>query len=311
MQIVHSIRPTDIVALAAFQGNAFPNQARTRARLEGDNTLSLTVGMLMEQWIMSENRHTIVAMDGHTILGLISARHRGSKAVWEIDWLVVGACDDENQTAQMLLNRLTMEASAARVRKMFLRLPEDSPLHQGLLAAGFSAYATELLLVCSDFRTRSLDVDGEALQPCTTGDEHGLFRLYCAAVPSTVRAVEGMTLEEWRANQDNSLGRQREYLLVANDRPDGWLRFSRKNRCGHFQCLGATEDSEQLNQMVGYALSRLTQCERVATLVPEYQPVLTRTLARDWGFQEVSRYHLFAKQLAVQVKDTQLVPAHA
>ena len=311
MSRIRSIRPTDVVALATFEGKALPNEAKTRRGLAKEQTLPLAMGTVLEQWIISEDRHTVVAVAGLTIRGLISARHRAGRSIWEVDRLVVCDNEDQEEMSAALLEHLSELASQGGIRSIFLRLPQESPSLQAARRAGFSPYLSETLFRRTDAGVAEPLQEIDGCRPRMNGDDHAIFRLYSAVVPSSVRAVEGMTFEEWRDSQDTASGRRREYLCMQEDRLRAWLRVSRGGGYCQLQLLFHPGEESVLDSLVRYALSRSPQREPVLALVPNYQSSLIAVLTREWAFEGVAHYCTLVRQLTVRVREARLVPARA
>ena len=94
MTSVRTVRPTDLVALAAYDGRVYPNESVTRDRI-GTATSPHPLETALEQWFsFATGRHTWISVKGATLRGLVSARRRGSKAAWEVDCLIDAAEED-------------------------------------------------------------------------------------------------------------------------------------------------------------------------------------------------------------------------
>ncbi|MBI2887665.1 MAG: hypothetical protein HYY02_10710 [Chloroflexi bacterium] len=308
--VIRTIRPTDLVALVAFEGKAVPNCALTRHRLERDHERPLAMSAFFNQWVTLEDRHTLVASEGHSIRGLVSARHRAGPTAWEVDWLVLGH-EEEEPTAVALLEHLADVATAAGVQRLFLRLPQDSALIPAARRAGFWPYLAEGLYRRQQQEAAPAVAPIEGLRPKVKGDEQGIFRLYHAAVPQGVRAVEGMTLREWNEVQDARFGRRREFVCLREDQLCAWLWVALGSECGQFQVLVHPGQEELLSPLVGFALSRLARKQTVLALVPEFQSGLQTTLVQEWDFEAGAHYHTLVRQLTVRVKEGRLVLARA
>jgi hypothetical protein len=343
--MVRPLRPTDLVALAAFETKAFPNEVRTYDCLAGGHRRPLAIATVLEQWLVAEDRHTLVAPSGLGIKGLISARHRAGREAWEVDWLVLapdgpaprrtepypagqptelfpaeagphpamatGAHAEDEAAAQALLDGMAEAAVKAQVQRVFLRLPQASPLVSLAPRSGFVLYGSETLL-----RGRAPDrplenLPGLELRPRRKVDELGIFRLYHSAVPPQVRSMEGMTLEEWRATRDDRFWQQREYVWSERDRIRAWLQVNRGGGDGQFRLLIHPEDEGRLNDIVGMTLTHLLRKKAVRALVPHFQPSLRSLLEEVWGFDEVAEYQNLARHLAVRVPEARLVPVRA
>ena len=91
MTSVRTVRPTDLVALVAYDGRVYPNEAVTRDRI-GKEMSPHPLETALEQWFsFATGRHTWISVKGATLRGLASARRRGSKAAWELDCLIDAA----------------------------------------------------------------------------------------------------------------------------------------------------------------------------------------------------------------------------
>ncbi|MSQ27171.1 MAG: hypothetical protein EXR51_03410 [Dehalococcoidia bacterium] len=312
MAVIRTIRPTDLVALAAFDGRSFPNMALARGRLGGNHSFAVTVGTILEQWIISENRHTVVAMGGLAIHGLASAKHRKGRSVWEVDSLVVANGSDAENVALPLLEEVVRHAGQSGVRTLLLRLEQDNPVLMVARRSGFTPYQHETLL-----RGRGrLDSSDETPEPPgrrtrLKADDLPLFRLYCDIAPTPIRAVEGMTLNEWKDHQDTAAGRVREYVWSEADRCWGWLQVAAAGGHGELRVLCIPETEDRLVALIGFGLARLGKNGQVLVLVPDYQSVQARVLTDRFAFEAAGRYVTLTKQLSVRVGQLRTVPAGA
>jgi len=310
---VRHLRPTDLVALAAFEAKDLPNEARTRESLERDRKRILAVSTVFEQWIAAEDRQTLVAASGLAIRGMVSAHHRSGRSAWEVDWLVLEENGVDDWTALALLERLSEESVKAWVQRIFLRVPKESDKTNAAVRAGFTSYGTETLLRRRPSDTTPATAQSMAIQlrPKQKDDDAALFRLYHSAVPAQVRSMEGMTLEEWQATRDVPFGQQKEYVWCQEDRLRAWLQVNRGNGCGQFRLMVHPEDETRLEDLVTQALAQLPRKDPVLALVPHYQPSLRTLLMAVWGLEEVAEYENLARQLAVRVPEARFVPARA
>ena len=305
------LRPTDLVALAAFEARAFRSEARTCDRLHRAHRRPLAIATVLEQWIAAEDRHTLVVPSGLGIRGLISARHRSGRAAWEVDWLVLAPEDEDDEGAALaLLDGIAEEAIRAQVQRIFLRLPKESPLAGVARRTGFVLYGSEVLLKGSADHP-SGHVPSLELRPRRKSDELGIFRLYHGAVPAQVRSMEGMTLEEWRATREVRFWQQREYVWDIEGRIRGWLQVNRGGAAGQLRLLLLPEDEDRMADLLALALGHLLRKREVLALVPHFQPGLRTLLQEVWSYEEVAAYQNLARQLAVRVPEARLVPARA
>ena len=79
MTTARTVRPTDLVALVAYNGRVFPNEAHTLDRI-GKEASPHPLETALEQWFsFATGRHTWISVKGATLRGLVSARRRGSR----------------------------------------------------------------------------------------------------------------------------------------------------------------------------------------------------------------------------------------
>lgn len=319
--VVRHLRPTDLVALAAFEAKDLPNEARTRDCIDRDRRRPFAIATVLEQWLAAEDRQTLVAGGGLAIRGLVSARQRSGRSAWEVDWLLLDGDKSDDRTLRgpqdgaslALLERLAEEAVRLQVQRIFLRVPKESEVVGAAARAGFVAYGTEALLRRgpSDLVLPTDESPSLELRPRGKEDELAVFRLYHGAVPPQVRSMEGMTLEEWRATRDVQFGQQREFVWCEEDRVRAWLQVNRSSGCGQFRLLLHPEDEGRVKELVAYALGQLSRRDPALALVPHYQPSLRSVLKEVWGFEEVAEYETLVRQLAVRVPEARFVPARA
>jgi hypothetical protein len=119
----------------------------------------------------------------------VLGRELAGGAGWELVSLrLVRDKDDEAVVA--LLNSAAQEAAARGGRTLYLRMAEGSPHMMPVRRAGFVSYHTELLHALPAGRTVR---ETSTFRPAARPDRHGVFRLYCRAVPEHVRRYEAPT----------------------------------------------------------------------------------------------------------------------
>jgi len=301
MTSVHSVRPTDLVALVAYDGRVYPNEAITRDRI-GTEASPHPLETALEQWLsFARARHTWISVKGATLRGLVSTRRRGSKAAWEIDCLI-DAAEDDASVLTSLLERVIADAGKAGAEKVFLRVPAASDAVERSRHAGFCAYATERLLARrSGAPAAAPAVDG--LRRSSRADAEPLFRLYNRWAPEPVRRVEAPTFTEWQAAQERiSPTRGTRHRVVERDgRIAGWLRTAVAGEIGRFDLVADPAEPALLDGLIDTALAMLTEQERLFTLVPQFAAGLRERLERR-GFAPEDEYALLARPTAERVE---------
>jgi hypothetical protein len=149
--------------------------------------------------------------------GVLVARELAGGAGWEVVSLrIVRETDNEAVTA--LLGCAGLEAARRGGRTLYLRYPEGSPHGDAIRRSGLMPYRTERLYVLPHSEARPNET---AFRPATRADRHGVFRLYCRAVPEHVRRVEAPTQQDWRAVLD-SYDCEREFVCESDGGLAAW-----------------------------------------------------------------------------------------
>lgn len=302
---VRTVLPTDLVALVAFDGRVYPNEAVIREQI-GRERPPRPLETALEQWFsFATGRHTWITVRGATLRGLLSARKRGSRQAWEIDCLI-DAADDDPAVLLGLLDQAAHDAGRAGAEKIFLRLRRGSDVLDAATRAGFGVLQEETLYRLDAPRASD---PGSHLRHRRRADLYGLFQLYNGVVPEQVRSLEAMTLREWVAAQERLGGPRRTVQLVQEE--DGrllaWLRIAAGDPV-RFDVLARPDSSELLDEVVGVALSHADGKEAAFSLVPAYMEPLGRAL-EERGFVAVEEYAVAVRRVMKPVRAPGLVPA--
>lgn len=290
--------PTDLMALVSHDGRVYPNEAKTWDRLGREHAGPHPLGSALEQWFsFATGKHTWVSVSGATIRGLISARPRAKRSVWEVDCLI--DADKNKEVALSLLNRMAVDIMKQGAERVFLRLAADSCLVDVARQAGFFSYAQETLYRC-DAPPR-LEPPPLPLRPRTKGDSFGLFQLYGTVAPASVRAIEGTTYREWQAAQEPWGGRPVSLVLEDGGTIVAWLRVLLGEEA-RFSLLIHPERRD-VDALLQAAVVRLADSRTSFCLASDGG--LARRLRR-LGFSPTGQYVDFARRLVQPVQE--LVP---
>jgi hypothetical protein len=297
-------RPTDIVALVAFDGRIFPNEAHPWDQMghvpEGPRVL----GSAFEQWFsFATGRATWVSVQGQTVRGVVSARRRTTRLAWEIDTLIAAA-DDGEAVALTLFDQVVAGAARAGVQKIFLRLEAGSDLLDAAHRAGFVSYTREALLRLDGPHPTDAPPPRLHLRPRGKGDAYGLYQLYCQATPTEVRRLEAATFQEWLSSQEErSRGRGRVDLIgEQQSRAFAWVRASREADLGRVDLLIHPDAWPETEAVLAAGLAACKPGAPVIFLVREYAQPVQERLERA-GFTPDGEYVCLAKRLALPVHE--------
>jgi len=307
MTRARTVRPTDLVALVAYDGRVYPNEAVTRANA-GTAASPHPLERALEQWFsFATGRHTFISVKGATLRGLVSARKRGSKAAWEIDY-VIDATDDDADVLVSLLDRVAEGAARAGAEKVFLRVASGSSAVRKACASGFSLYLTERLLAATGPREAALAQEPARLRRWGRADAYPTYRLYNVWTPEPVRRTEAATFREWQAARERIAPKGTQQRVIERDgRIAGWLRTAANGETGRFDAMAEPATDELLDTLIDAALERLGEQSQLYTLVPDFAPALReRLLGR--GFEEREEYAVLSRRTTQTVAVPELVP---
>ena len=299
-----AVRPTDIVALVAFDGRVFPNEAHPWDRLGRTDERPRVLGSAFEQWFsFATGRATWVSVQGQTVRGVVSARRRATRLAWEIDTLIAAA-EDPAAVAFTLFDQVVAGAARAGALKIFLRLEAGSDLLPAAHHAGFLSYARETLLRLDGPHPTDAPPPQLRLRPREKGDAYALYQLYNKATPAEVRRMEAATFQEWLTVQDvRSRGRGRVDLVgEQQSRALAWVRASREADLGRLDLLIHPDAWPETEAVLAAGLAGLRQDRPVYCLVRDYAAPVRRRLEAS-GFVPAGDFVCLVKRLARPVRE--------
>ncbi len=303
--MIRSLHLTDTPALLIFLGKSPANEAKVRDKLTTREVELLAAAPLLRACLISDDsKCSFVCVHQGFIHALVSLKMCRGPAAWMIDRLLLSPGREE--VCSDLLERAGFAGDKIQAERLFLRLDCSSPAVEMAKQGGFNHYLTEYLY----YRGQVRQTEPQAsltLRPKSGADEHGLFRLYSGAAPLQVRSVEGMTLQEWSQSRDKDA--TWELVLEKEGQISAWLRIRLGRTAGRFEIV-SEPGAKELEQLVDYSMAALKGRHPVYCLVPEYQQQLQRIL-EEKGFSRVASYACLSKQLAVRVREPQLVPLRA
>lgn len=315
MSVIRSVRPTDAAWLFSFLARSHPLELT--AQIWPDvppERARLSIVQLLAQPLINPAfpRGAWLALDHGRVAGLAIARARAGGLVWDVERLLAlpGAPD----AAAELLDHLAGRATRAFARRVFLDAPRDGLVPSIAQRAGFGRYTSARLYV---LRPPLPMKPAQALEgrQRVPADEHPLFKMYCAAVPLSVRTAEAMTCDEWAAMYRGPnrwaaaiFGAQDQYVWEDDGRIAGWMELSSGRRSQHLSLLLHPSHEHLADTLLCFALSQVNRRAAVYATVREYQSGLITALER-LGFQLVGESDAYVRHLAPRVPEARLMPA--
>lgn len=300
--MVRPLHPWDLLGLIPLHGRV--NQARPWDGLgKEEGILSAWPLFFRETFHPRGRRCTLVWSHGGRIRGVASARCRRGPRAWEVDRLFLSPGRED--TLPELLERLSAEAVAGKVEKVFLRLPAESIFLDMARTAGFCPYREETLY---RFSGAPRPISPELLRPRAMEDEQPLFQLYGVATPAAIRFAEGITLEEWQQAWEPCNGQ--ELVFPGEVGLQGWLSLRRRGRLGQFQLLVHPNQGEKVGALVDHCLGALRDQPSVFCLAPAFDSPLRQALEGRGG-EKIAEYISLVKPLAARISEPKLIPQQA
>ena len=304
--MIRSFYPTDLLSFLSFSRQASPNQAIGHDSVGTINLFSPEV--FIEQWLpLRGKRHTWVSTEDDRFSGIASVKSCATPTTWRVDYL---QADDEDRCVA-LLEMVNSAAATHSVRKLQLRLPISSPFIDGAKRAGFWSYVRCYLYRYYGDRVQQTTAPPEPyrFRPRARGDDYRLFNLYNDTVPPAVRRAEGLTLEEWQGNREQSSWpeQRKEFILYTKDNLAGWLRINASRGPGCFKIISRELEDDKLTWLINYALVCLNNKSLIFCIVLDFQWQLKRLLV-DSGFESVEEYDNLNREIAIRTTEPQLVP---
>ncbi len=257
---------------------------------------------------MSGSAGSIVTVwiDGARILCMAVTSRMAGPQSWELSRLQVGAGAEDCVAGVLTAAFATAQKRSAT--HMSARVLAGDPVGSELSRAGLLPAHTETL-----YRGRGSGAridPPQGIRPREGEDEHGIFRLYSACTPAEVRALEGMTLEQWSASRWDGPGRADEYVLESGDRITGWLRVLALSTATDLSIMVHPESPDQdAASLTDLGLALAPSGSPVVTLIPGYQPAAGRAADRA-GLQAEAEFEVHARSVRATEKIFQEVGAY-
>ena len=257
---------------------------------------------------VSGSRGSIVTawIDGARILCLAVASRMAGPQSWELSRLQVSAGAEDCVAG--VLTAVFASALKRSATHMSARVLAGDPAGNELSRAGLHPAHAETLYRGQGSGARIDPPRG--IRPRAAEDEHGIFRLYSACTPAEVRALEGMTIEQWSASRWDGPGQSDEYVLESGHRISGWLRVIALSTATDLSIMVHPECPDQdAAALTDLGLALAPAGGPVMTLVPDYQPAVGRA-AGGAGLTAEAEFEVHARSVRATEKIFQEVGAY-
>jgi hypothetical protein len=313
--MIRSMLPTDALALGLSRSRngrqplTAPTWPRTPPESERPNIFTLLQHALIPR--PGGGQIGVSRSDGQ-VIGYILLRPRAAGLVWDIAHLT--AVDEMN--AVELVRWAQERVLGHRGRRIMIDTPDAGPGPDVARQAGFEQY-TEGVTCGLDRGFSRTYPDVLPARPRLRADEVGLFQLYSAAVPASVRAAEAMTQEEWAALFPGRklwapaiLSNSQDYVWEMGSRIIGWTRVTYGARSQSMELMIHPNYETYADRIVRYALTQMSVKVPVLSDVREYQGAVRTALERV-GFRPGPRYQAWCLALAARIPEPSMAGLQA
>ncbi len=311
--MLRPFNPVDIFGLLLLQARTEPNMAWVRQGLTSGRARSVPLGGLVGEWLPRRaGRHTWVLSERGLAIGVVSIRRRRGQGNWEVDRLLVAR--GKEQAALEVLEGLNVPSGRFGAERLFLRLPEKSPIETHVTNAGFRPLLREELLVRSPGKAPDgAQTQVGSVRPLVDADAFNLFRLYSCTVPGPLRQVDGVTLREWRGSRDMSEGLPPREAWVAERDAEIVAAITLSENGGGTRMIDLLARPGQRDAAAALLNTAVTTRRHRGTLLcllPEYQGDLAGLLG-DVGFESRGLFRVYVKYVIARVRQPGLLPVGA
>jgi hypothetical protein len=307
---IRTLRTTDLLRFLIDVHSMGQDYAQTWDKV-GSNTggvpspTSIASGLVLNR----EKERCSVLAEGLHLRALASVRARSGPKAWEVHCLNLSTDVEKHGTE--LLERLCMLAGDEGGEKVFLRLPNLSPIAKLARQAGF-LFCTQETLYRREASASPMPNTAKFIRPSVPPDEYPTFRLYNECVPSKVKSEYALTFDEWRDALEPSGKSVQQGVYESQGCLRGWIRVGSDRRSvNRVEIMVHPEEEPGVwENLVSWGLQQGRPMTPCLSLVPDHQPTLAWVLEKK-GFIPTSEYHLMVKPLTVWVKDPALAPVRA
>ncbi len=309
--MLRALQISDLPRCLLLAREGVPNRAHPRDMLGRSTPAWVDLTMESVRRVSGSTGSVALAwIDGHRIACLGVASQMAGPASWEIDRLQVSA-GAEGAVSEVAA-ALYAEAARRSATWLSARVVEADPVGVELSRAGLLPSHAETLV-------RGLGRGGTSPEPASgaraagPADEHGLFRLHSACVPPGVRALGGMTLDQWRSSRwegPPGPAALEERVLEADGRAVGWIGVARASGSAEVSMMVHPDRADgDAASLLALGLSLVPEGVPVTMLVPDYLSSAGRAAAGA-GMEPQARFEVHARSARATERMFQEVGAY-
>jgi hypothetical protein len=297
--VIRPLQPFDLVRYSILGHRGTGNRAFTLDNLGRGipDRVSATTLPTLSLWLMTRPVQAVASTAGRQVEAIGAARPRSGPRTWEVSHLLFGQGDRDRSR---LLTVLAQQIARQGGERLFIRLQNDDPLIDDVLANGFLPCYREML-----YRTRK---QGRAIGPAprkyADADEFAVYQLYTASTPMETRLSTGVTFDQWAMARERSGGRGREYVVDGVSGLKGWLKTICRLRSSTATLMVREDDESTAPGLIDFAMASLPRFADVLWLVSEHQSDIHRVFHRR-GVDVDSEYVTLVKSMVTPAMDNE------
>lgn len=298
--MIRPLQPIDVARYALSGGKGGSSRAYTMDRLRGatQSRLSLVEAARISVPLPRRSVCSWALVRSNRIVTIAAARPRSGPQTWEVSLLLTASDDDPGCIE--LLSQVCQGVARNGGETVFIRLVSDDPLVDVARLSGFAPCTSELLF-CIAGRHATHSSRPVSLRKKSPADEYNLFQLFNASTPAESRFTFGMTFDRWKASQERSRGRRREFVYETDGDLRGWVKTSKRFGAGQLQVMIHPQEETNVAILLDYGLKRLAGARTVCCLVPEHQVLLQRLLSQR-GYHLTSQYTTLVRSMVAPAR---------
>jgi hypothetical protein len=241
--------------------------------------------------------------DGERFLAFSQFRQHNTDRRWTLSGIgLANGLFAPERVVQDLLEFSAKRAGNKGVKRLFARVPSDSPIRSALDHVGFEAYMREDLYLLE--RITTLAPVESKVREQEQSDTWAVHQLYHASVPKHVQSAEAWTSHQWDVGREKPKKNSwRSFVLDADHQIAAYARVRTGAKVAVIDIMYLPDYRDDLEGFCGGVIDQAIRsggANRVFVTVRAHQSELMTILDRI-GFRSVRRQDLLIKYTAAKV----------
>ncbi len=235
-----------------------------------------------------------MADDGDHLVGFADFCPVGPDLRWQLITVGLTPSGLTGHATEALLRFGTTAAGSDGVKRLYAKLPLDSPIQPDVRAVGFRPYAEEEIFVTNGLPRRSMP---QALRAQEQSDTWAIHQLYNASVPRQVQYAEAYTSHFWDMKaRRGTTATVRGWVIEDGHQLAGYLRVSSGRDWHVVEVVVMPDRRDALTMLLDGAAAYIGRrsVRRVFAAIPTHQQHFASEF-ESIGFTQGWRQQLYVK----------------